>query len=152
VGVFAAAQSRSTSTAESARSAPERAPSGAEGLAAADLNGDGIVYQSGMHPPVVQDEPGQCPIRGVDLTPVRVGGAESGVIRIDPVTTQNIGVRTAPVTIESVARSVRTTGRFEANEQGRTAVSPRIGGWVEELFIDYEGARVRRGQPLLTIY
>src|SRR5690606_340568 len=26
------------------------------------------------------------------------------------------------------------------------------GGWVEQLFVDYEGARVRRGQPLLSIY
>ena len=125
---------------------------GKTGLAAADLNGDGIVYQSGMHPHIVRDEPGQCPICGMDLMPVRVDGQEEGVVSIDPVTIQNIGVRTAPVTVEALARSVRTTGRFEADEQGLSAVSPKIGGWVEKLYVDYEGARVRKGQPLLTVY
>lgn len=122
------------------------------GLAAADANGDGVVYQSGMHPHIVRDAPGQCPICGMDLMPVRVDGQEEGVVSIDPVTMQNIGVRTAPVTVAPLARSVRTTGRFEADEQGLTAVSPKIGGWVEKLYVDYEGARVRKGQPLLTVY
>lgn len=122
------------------------------GLAAADLNGDGIVYQDGMHPQIVRDEPGRCPICGMDLMPVRVDGHDEGAVEIDPVTIQNIGVRTAPVKIEALGRTVRATGRFETNEQGRSAVSPKIAGWVEQLHVEYEGARVRRGQPLLTIY
>ncbi len=122
------------------------------GLAAADLNGDGIVYRSGMHPWIVEDAPGQCPVCGMDLMPVRVDGAEEGTIRIDPVTLQNIGVRTAPVVVAPMQRLVRTTGRFEASEQGAAAVSPKISGWVEKLYVNYEGARVAKGQPLLEIY
>ena len=67
------------------------------GLAAYDKNGDGIVYQGGMHPNIVQDEPGQCPICGMDLMPVSVDGMEEGTVKIDPVTLQNVGVRTASV-------------------------------------------------------
>ena len=128
-----------------------QAPS-ASGLAAADKNGDGIVYQDGMHPWYVQDEPGTAPDCGMELTPVYLQVTEEGTVQIDPVTIQNIGVRTAPVTVESLTRAVRTTGRFEANEQGLVAVSPKIGGWVEQLHVDYEGARVLKGQPLLSIY
>lgn len=122
------------------------------GLAAADVNGDGIVYRSGMHPWIIEDEPGQCPICGMDLVATPVDQVEEGVVRIDPVTLQNIGVRTAVVSVEPLQRSVRTTGRFEANEQAFTAVSPKIEGWVEQLFVNYEGARVSKGQPLLSIY
>lgn len=122
------------------------------GLASYDKNGDGVVYQDGMHPWYVQDEPGTAPDCGMDLTPVRVDGVEEGTVKIDPVTLQNIGVRTARVSVEALGRSVRTTGRFEASEQGLAAVSPKIGGWVERLHVEYEGARVRRGQPLLEIY
>ena len=122
------------------------------GLAAADLDGDGLVYQSGMHPWIVEDAPGVCPICGMDLIPVRVDGAEEGTVRIDPVTMQNIGVRTALVVTEPLQRTVRTTGRFAVNEQRTTVVSPKIGGWVEELHVNFEGARVAKGQPLLEIY
>ena len=124
----------------------------ASGLAAADLNGDGIVYQSGMHPWIVEDAPGVCPICGMDLVPVRVDGSEEGTVRIDPVTMQNIGVRTAPVVTEPLQRTVRTTGRFAANEQRSTVVAPKIGGWVEKLHVNFEGARVAKGSPLLEIY
>ena len=128
----------------------DAAPSG---LAAYDEDGDGIVYQDGMHPQIVQDEPGTCPICGMTLTPVRVDGQmEEGVVRISPATLQNTGVRTADVAVESLARQVRTTGRFEANEQRMHAVAPKIGGWVETLHVDYEGARVQKGDPLFEIY
>jgi multidrug efflux pump subunit AcrA (membrane-fusion protein) len=124
----------------------------AGGLAAYDLDGDGIVYQSGMHPHVVEDEPGQCPVCGMDLQPVSVTGAAEGTVEIDPVTMQNIGVRTASVTIAPIQRELRATGVFEANERGRHAVSLKVGGWVEDLHVDAEGDRVRAGQPLLALY
>jgi len=101
----------------------------------------------------VQDEPGDCPVCGMALTPVRVDGqAEEGTVRISPVTLQNIGVRTAPVSVEPLARQVRTTGRFEANEQRMHAIAPKISGWIETLHVDYEGARVQAGDPLFDIY
>ena len=127
------------------------APS-AGGLAQYDLNGDGIVYQSGMHPQIVQDGPGQCPICGMDLQPVPVSGAAPGTVEIDPVTLQNIGVRTALVATGQIERTLRTTGTFEARDAGRETVTLRVGGFVERLYVDTEGQRVRQGQPLLEIY
>lgn len=129
------------------------APPSEGGLAAYDADGDGVVYQSGMHPHIVRDAPGQCPICGMDLNPVRLddGGGEGGV-RIQPATLQNMGVRTAAAEVAALQRQVRTTGRFEASEQRMTAVSPKVGGWIERLYVNYEGDRVRKGQPLLEIY
>ncbi len=124
----------------------------ARGLAAYDKNGDGIVYQDGMHPQYVQDEPGIAPDCGMELTPVRVDAVEEGVVRINPATLQNIGVRTSPVTRESIARTVRTTGRFKVNEAGEHTVTLKVSGWVEKLYTDYEGQIVEKGQPLLELY
>lgn len=128
------------------------AEASAGGLAAKDLDGDGIVYQSGMHPWIVEDEPGQCPICGMDLVPVSVSGVEEGTVQIDPVTMQNIGVRTAPVQVQAISRDLRATGIFEASDRAREAVSLKVGGWVERLYVDAEGDRVRAGQPLLELY
>ncbi|PAP74656.1 efflux RND transporter periplasmic adaptor subunit [Rubrivirga marina] len=139
---------------------PAEAPGGAAasgdgspgGLAQFDANGDGVVYQSGMHPWIVEDEPGTCPICGMDLEPVPVSGAPAGTVEIDPVTLQNIGVRTALVATGQIERTLRTTGTFEARDAGRETVTLRVGGFVERLYVDTEGQRVRQGQPLLEIY
>lgn len=137
-----------------ASASADAASSRASGLAAYDADGDGVVYQGGMHPDVVQDEPGQCPICGMDLTPVRVDGAssEEGVIRVQPATLQSMGVRTATAEVAPLQRRLRTTGRFEASEEALRAVAPKVGGFVERLYVDYEGARVQEGQPLLALY
>lgn len=130
----------------------QRADDASGGLAAADKNGDGTVYQAGMHPWIIRDEPGQCPICGMDLVPVQVDRIQDGSVRIDPVTLQNIGVRTAHVEVASMSRELRTTGRFEMDERGAHNVSLKVSGWIEKLHVDYNGAIVRRGAPLLDLY
>src|SRR5207237_10433132 len=54
------------------------------------------LYTCGMHPQVVQDHPGNCPICHMKLTPMR-GGAAGPRVTIDPTIVQNMGVRTAEV-------------------------------------------------------
>lgn len=77
---------------------------------------------------------------------------ESNVLELDPVTLQKINVRTAPVAVEPLSRAIRTTGRFEMDEQAIHTVSLKIDGWVEKLYADFNGAIVQQGQPLLELY
>lgn len=127
-----------------------------QGLAASDLDGDGIVYQDPMHPWIVLDAPGKSPDCGMDLVPIsiheHIAEEASGAIRIDPVILQNTGVRLTTVEIGSLAPTIRATARLEINEQQLVAVSSKIEGWVEQLYVDYDGARVKKGDPLLEIY
>jgi RND family efflux transporter MFP subunit len=112
----------------------------------------GATWTCSMHPQVEQSEPGQCPICGMDLVRKSSSTGDEGTIRVSPVTMQNTGVRTAAVEVEALTREIRTTGRLEVDARRQTAVSPKVSGWVERLYADYEGARVRRGAPLLEIY
>ncbi len=159
VGAVAAYLVVSPSEAELAATAAASKPDSSQrsqprgGLAAHDKDGDGIVYQDGMHPWIVLDEPGPSPDCGMDLTPVRVDGqSEAGTIKIDPTTVQNIGVRTAPVTVESLGREIRTTGRFVMDESGERGITLKVSGYIEKLYADYEGFRIRKEQPLLELY
>jgi membrane fusion protein, copper/silver efflux system len=43
-------------------------------------------------------------------------------------------------------------GRMEFDEKKISMINPKIGGWIEDLYVDYTGKMVRKGQPLLTIY
>jgi len=63
-----------------------------------------------------------------------------------------IGVTYATVTRGPLERTVRTVGQIAAAEPNLADITPKIDGFVDELFVNATGVPVRRGQPLLTIY
>lgn len=62
------------------------------------------------------------------------------------------GVRFGKVEYRDLERVIRTVGRMDFDEKKISTVNPKIGGWIEELYVDYTGKMVRKGQPLLSIY
>lgn len=112
-----------------------------------------LYYRAPMDPTYISDKPGKSPM-GMDLIPVYEGEetAESGVIRIDPVTVQNIGVRSQIAKRIDLVREIRTIGRIDYDERRVAYVNTKIGGWVEKLYVDYTGQSVKKGDRLLEIY
>lgn len=111
-------------------------------------------WQAPMDPTYIRDEPGKSPM-GMDLVPVYEDGGESlepGTVKIDPVTVQNIGVRTEKVEKKRLVKTVRTVGRVDYDEKRVHHVNTKIEGWVERLFVDFTGQEVREGDYLLEIY
>jgi multidrug efflux pump subunit AcrA (membrane-fusion protein) len=108
-------------------------------------------WKAPMDPSFVRDAPGKSPM-GMDLVPVCPTGAAEGVVVIDPTTIQNMGVRTTSIERRDLARSVRAVGRVAYDERRVTHVHTKVQGWVENLFVDFVGQEVKRGEPLLEIY
>jgi Cu(I)/Ag(I) efflux system membrane fusion protein len=71
---------------------------------------------------------------------------------VSPERQQISGVRWGRVEYRNLERVIRTVGRMEFDEKKVSTVNPKIGGWIEELYVDYTGKLVRKGQPLLSIY
>ena len=109
-------------------------------------------YQDPMHPWYTSDKPGKAPDCGMDLVPVYEGENNLGGIKIDPVTVQNIGVKTEVINKRQLEKTIRTTGRIDYDETRVYTVNTKIMGWVEKLHVDYSGQVVRKGDPLLEIY
>lgn len=113
-------------------------------------------YTCGMHPMIVVDEPGICPICQMDLTPLKAGtgsGRENRqVIEIDPITSQKMGIRTALVERRNLVRSIHTVGLVAYEEPTQHAINSKVSGWVEKLFINKTGQSVSKGEALLEIY
>ncbi len=123
-----------------------------------------------MHPEVVMDEPGRCPICGMDLArketssssssssspgatpPPRPGKVAHGEVRIDPVVVQNMGVRIAPARREPLFRHIRALGTVDVAEDEIAVVNLRFSGWVEKLYVDETGVKVKAGQCLAEVY
>ena len=127
----------------------------------------GQLYYCPMHPSVVQDHPGECPICSMTLVPKPVGPVKpaassnatstapvAGLAGVDstPERIQLIGMKTAVVKREALGGELRTVGVVEANERGLAQVTVRFSGWIQKLLVSETGERVRRGQALATIY
>ncbi|MDK9706631.1 MAG: efflux RND transporter periplasmic adaptor subunit [Desulforhopalus sp.] len=108
-------------------------------------------WRSPMDPTYVRDAPGKD-YMGHDLVPVTEGGGGDGAITIDPVTAQNMGVRTEPVVRRTLAKTVRTVGLMTYEEGRQFSVNSKIEGWIEKFFVNQEGQTIKKGQPLLAIY
>jgi len=108
-----------------------------------------------MDPTYIRNEPGKSPM-GMDLVPVYEEAGEeklpSSTIRIDPVTIQNMGVRLAQVQRKPLVKTIRTYGNITYDETKIYAVNVKFNGWIEKLYVDFEGTRVKKGQPLFDIY
>jgi hypothetical protein len=96
-----------------------------------------------MHPQVIQDHPGFCPICGMALTPLKAGGGgestRAGEVVIDPVVVQNMGVRVATPTEGPLRTTVRAAGFLDEAQPNQREISLRVSGWIERLYADTEG-------------
>ncbi|HEY2731415.1 MAG TPA: efflux RND transporter periplasmic adaptor subunit [Polyangia bacterium] len=136
----------------------------------------GGLYYCPMHPSVVQDHPGECPICSMTLVPKPEGksgkaepkpsaaqtitapGIESrpvpglSDIELPPGRIQLIGMRTARVERGALADALRTVGVIAADERGLAQISVRFSGWVQKLLVSETGQRVKRGEVLANVY
>lgn len=65
---------------------------------------------------------------------------------------QLMGLKTAPVSRKNIRKTIRTVGRIEADERKFATVTAKFEGWIEKLYVDYTGSRVKQGEPLAEIY
>jgi len=159
------------------------------------------LYQCSMHPEVIEEEPGSCPICTMKLMPMKESGSTSepdqtssgerrvlywyapmdptftsdtpgkshmgmdlvpkyadqasrgaGVVQIDPVQVQNIGVVSETARLGEISRTVRTVGVLDFNADNITWINTKFSGWIERVHVTYVGQEVRQGDPLFDIY
>lgn len=99
-----------------------------------------------MHPQVRSDQPGQCPLCGMDLIPV----AKLDTRR--PQAESRAGIETASIERRALVKEIRTVARIDYNETHVADISARIAGRVERLYVDFVGTKVRRDDHLVDIY
>ena len=133
----------------------EALPPGGEGSAI-------LYYRSPMDPTVTSPVPAEDSM-GMDFVPVYANeqeppssrdGAAAGwaTVTLAEQGVRLAGVRTEPAVRETLLRSFRTVGRVVVDERRLHRAQTRVGGWVEKLYVDFEGRPVWKGQPMLAIY
>jgi Cu(I)/Ag(I) efflux system membrane fusion protein len=122
------------------------------------------IYTCPMHPEVVQDEPGSCPICGMDLVAQNVQGeaaAHGGEIEIG----EDLAFLLEP-TNRTVVANIATTSPVQKAAQGSVqlegiitydprrvyTIPARVGGRIEQLAVQYNFQPISRGQKLMELY
>ena len=115
------------------------------------------LYTCGMHPQIIQDHPGNCPVCGMKLTPIHHEAASgaatdnSAAIAVDAATMQNMNLRTAEVPSGPLRKTIRTVGAIDYNETALADVTVKFKGWIEKLNTDATGQLVHRGDTMFEI-
>ncbi len=107
-------------------------------------------YTCPMHPHIVQDHPGSCPICGMDLVPVEAR-ANPGVT-VDAAMQQTLGVRLAEAKPRYIARDIRTYGKVAIDQGKITYITPKFDGWIRRLHVKSAGDRVSSGDVIYEMY
>lgn len=111
------------------------------------------VYTCSMHPQVMQDRPGKCPICGMELIPVKKGGGmNDGSVQLSDQQMQLGGIRLDTVGGGTIGDEIVLTGTVTVDETGSTAVSARLGGRIDRLYVKATGEYVHKGQKLYDLY
>ncbi len=116
-------------------------------------------YQCPMHPQILQDHPGDCPICGMALvvmegTQALQSPGPDGLVtvKIDPGRQQLMGLRLAKAEEGQLDGGFRAPGRVMLDETRLKRVTVKLEGFVEKLHADFTGRSVKKGEPLFELY
>lgn len=119
----------------------------------------GAVWTCSMHPQIRSPKPGNCPICSMPLIPAKLqappdnrdAGGEP-MLELSEHAKAMAAVETVPVERRKLSRDIRAVGKVQYNETALATITARVTGYVERLFVDFTGVKVKAGDHLVQIY
>ncbi len=105
-----------------------------------------------MHPQIMQNHPGNCPICGMDLVQSKDSAAHDHGIHIDTASIQKLGVRLESVKKAPLSQEIHTYGNVIVDGDTLYNVHTKVDGWIKKLNINSVGQQIRKGQIIYEIY
>ena len=115
------------------------------------------VYTCPMHPEIIRDKPGKCPICGMDLVKKETGGQKSGDIELESLLkpTNEFVVSSIPVTTiqkKEEQIEIEALGNIAYDTRQVGSISSRVAGRIEKFYVRFRYQKISKGQHILDIY
>jgi len=113
------------------------------------------IWTCSMHPQIRMNEPGQCPICGMELIPLESNGS---AIDPDAIQMTEDAMKLANVQTMIVGggknanKKLALNGKVQIDERKLYTQSTHIPGRIEKLTVNFTGEKVNRGQTLAMVY
>lgn len=81
-----------------------------------------------------------------------IAQTEYSLVKVDPQRIQLFGIQTTKISVKDLTRKIRTYGFVDVAETHISHIQTKFTGWIEELYVDFTGKPVEKGQPLFKVY
>ncbi|RXP44975.1 efflux RND transporter periplasmic adaptor subunit [Lutibacter sp. HS1-25] len=114
------------------------------------------LWTCSMHPQIKMQEPGNCPICGMELIPLETNTTSEN-INVDEIvlseSAYQLGnIQTSVVQKSQAEKEIRLLGKVQANERNLYSQVSHIPGRIEKLYVNFTGENVSKGQKIARIY
>jgi len=120
-----------------------------------NVSAETSTWTCSMHPQIQQPQPGDCPICGMDLIPLvddtdqQAGPRE---LAMSESARALADIQTSLVQRDYPTAQIRMVGQLDYDQTKVKSLSARFSARIEELFVNYVGVRVERGEHLAMVY
>jgi membrane fusion protein, copper/silver efflux system len=120
-----------------------------------------VVYTCAMHPFIIKDKPGSCPICGMQLIKKVAAPQGSGstkeqemLAHVSLSPTQRVMANIATVTVDRMplSKEITATGIVQFDQSRQAKVTAWVAGRIDRLHVNTVGAYVSKGKPLAEVY
>jgi membrane fusion protein, copper/silver efflux system len=116
-----------------------------------------LLYTCPMHPEIIRDKPGNCPICGMTLVKKETDGKKSSDVELDALLkpTNEFVISSIPVTTiqkKEEQIEIEALGIIAYDTRLTGSISSRVAGRIEKLYVRYRYQKIKKGQHILDIY
>lgn len=115
------------------------------------VKGKEQTFTCSMHPQVIKNQMGTCPICGMDLVPYEKNSSDKA-LTVDEQRQTLANISTIVIGENALTGAKQLNGRLTVNPEQSSYISSRIAGRIEQLFVRETGVKVNKGQPLYKLY
>ncbi len=118
-----------------------------------------VLYTCAMHPFIIKDKPGTCPICGMQLIK-KVEGAQAsaqeqkmlGHVSLSPTQAVMANVATVPAEFAPLSKEINAVGIVQYDQSKQAKVTAWVAGRIDRLLVNTVGAYVSKGRPVAEVY
>ncbi|MFY0698126.1 MAG: efflux RND transporter periplasmic adaptor subunit [Balneola sp.] len=113
-----------------------------------------VIYSCSMHPSVRQNEPGDCPICGMELIEVNDNstGGNPNELTMSLAAMKLAEIETSLVRMDNPVSTTYLPGKVTVDERELSKIPAHFHGRIEKLYVNFTGEYISKGQKIARVY